>query len=127
MLCERGLLTRKHGSEPTLHRSWNSLVAFGPTGEELRQRLYAGFAVVVARYWCISPEEILSLGFHVAACSGFAFKTSTYGRQRGDGDREFDDSYIYLPNPKFVTDSLYGHLEMNNVAPTRAFAAISVR
>ena len=31
---------------------------------------------------------------------------------------------MYMPNPKLVTDSLYGYLEAHNVAPTRALQHI---
>ncbi|MBI1835176.1 MAG: GntR family transcriptional regulator [Burkholderiales bacterium] len=125
MLCERGLLTRKHGSgtyiTPKLEQPLSRLTNFS---EELRQRGFMPGSQWLSRDTGVaSPEEILSLGLsphsvvsrlkrlRTADNVVMAIESTTIPNQ-------------YLPNPKLVTDSLYGYLELNNVAPTRALQHI---
>ncbi len=125
MLCERGLLTRKHGSgtyiTPKLEQPLSRLTNFS---EELRQRGFVPGSQWLSRETGVAaPEEILSLGLspntvvsrlkrlRMADNVVMAIESSTIPA-------------IYLSNPKLVTDSLYGYLEATSGAPTRALQHI---
>jgi GntR family transcriptional regulator len=125
ILCERGLLTRKQGSgtfiTPKLEQPLSKLTNFS---EELRQRGFAPGSQWLSRETGIAaPEEILSLGLspnmivsrlkrlRTADNVVMAIESSTLPAQ-------------YLPNPKLVTDSLYGYLETQGAAPIRALQHI---
>ncbi len=125
MLCERGMLTRKHGSgtyiTPKLEQPLSRLTNFS---EELRNRGFVPGSRWLSRETGIaSPEEILSLGLspntvvsrlkrlRTADNVVMAIESSTIPA-------------IYMPNPKLVNDSLYGYLESHNLSPTRALQHI---
>jgi GntR family transcriptional regulator len=125
MLCERGLLTRKHGSgtyiTPKLEQPLSRLTNFS---EELRQRGFAPGSQWLSRDTGVaSPEEILSLGLspHTVVSRLKRLRTAD------NVVMAIESTTIpnaYLANPKLVTDSLYGHLELSNVAPVRALQHI---
>lgn len=125
MLCERGLLTRKHGSgtyiTPKLEQPLSRLTNFS---EELRQRGFVPGSQWLSRESGVAaPEEILSLGLspntvvsrlkrlRTADNVVMAIESSTIPAQ-------------YLPDPKQVSDSLYGYLEAHQCAPVRALQHI---
>lgn len=125
MLCERGLLNRKHGSgtyiTPKLEQPLSRLTNFS---EELRQRGFVPGSQWLSRETGVAaPEEILSLGLspHTVVSRLKRLRTAD------NVVMAIESSTIpalYLPNPKLVTDSLYGYLESNNFAPTRALQHI---
>lgn len=125
MLCERGLLTRRHGSgtyiTPKLEQPLSRLTNFS---EELRQRGFVPGSRWISRETGIaSPEEILSLGLSPNTV------VSRLKRLRTADNvvMAIESTTIpamYMPNPKLVTDSLYGYLEAHHVAPTRALQHI---
>jgi GntR family transcriptional regulator len=125
MLCERGMLTRKQGSgtfiTPKLEQPLSKLTNFS---EELRQRGFAPGSQWISRDTGVaSPEEILSLGLspntvvsrlkrlRTADNVVMAIESSTIPAQ-------------FLPNPKVITDSLYGYLDAQGHAPARALQHI---
>ncbi|PRC94502.1 GntR family transcriptional regulator [Solimicrobium silvestre] len=125
MLCERGMLTRRQGSgtfiTPKLEQPLSRLTNFS---EELRQRGFVPGSQWISRETGVAaPEEILSLGLspntvvsrlkrlRTADNVVMAIESSTIPAQ-------------YLPNPKAVTDSLYGYLDTHGAAPTRALQHI---
>jgi GntR family transcriptional regulator len=125
MLCERGLLTRKHGSgtyiTPKLEQPLSRLTNFS---EELRQRGFMPGSQWLSRDTGVaSPEEILSLGL-----SPHSVVSRLKRLRTADNVVMAIESTtipnIYLPNPKLVIDSLYGYLDQNNASPTRALQHI---
>lgn len=125
MLCERGLLTRKHGSgtyiTPKLEQPLSRLTNFS---EELRQRGFVPGSQWLSRDTGVAaPEEILSLGL-----SPHTMVSRLKRLRTADNVVMAIESTtipaLYLPNPKLVTDSLYGYLDENGGAPTRALQHI---
>lgn len=125
ILCERGMLTRRRGSgtyiTPKLEQPLSRLTNFS---EELRQRGFKPGSQWLSRETGIAaPEEILSLGLspntpvarlkrlRTADSVVMAIESSTIPAR-------------YLPDPKSVTDSLYGYLEAHNALPWRALQHI---
>ena len=125
ILCERGMLTRKRGSgtyiTPKLEQPLSRLTNFS---EELRQRGFKPGSQWLSRETGIAaPDEILSLGLspntpvarlkrlRTADNVVMAIESSTIPAR-------------YLPDPKAVTDSLYGYLEAHNALPWRALQHI---
>jgi GntR family transcriptional regulator len=125
MLCERGLLNRKHGSgtyiTPKLEQPLSRLTNFS---EELRQRGFAPGSQWLSRETGVaSPEEILSLGLspHTMVSRLKRLRTAD------NVVMAIESSTVpteYLPNPKLVTDSLYGFLDANGGSPKRALQHI---
>ena len=124
-LCARGMLTRKRGSgtyiTPKLEQPLSRLTSFS---EELRQRgLRPGSQWLQRATGIASAEEILALGLspntivarlkrlRTADDVVMAIETTTIPTQ-------------YLPNPKDVTESLYGYLEAHDTVPMRALQHI---
>lgn len=125
MLFERGLLTRKHGSgtyiTPKLEQPLSRLTNFS---EELRQRGFMPGSQWLSRETGVaSPEEIMSLGL-----SPHSVVSRLKRLRTADNVMMANESTtipnLYLPNPKLVTDSLYGYLDQNNASPTRALQHI---
>lgn len=125
ILCERGLLTRKHGSgtyiTPKLEQSLSRLTHFS---EELRQRGFVPGSQWLSRDTGVaSSEEILSLGL-----SSHSMVSRLKRLRTADNVVMAIESttipIVYLSNPKLVTDSLYGYLEQSQVAPVRALQHI---
>lgn len=125
MLCERGLLNRKHGSgtyiTPKLEQPLSRLTNFS---EELRQRGFAPGSQWLSRETGVaSPEEILSLGLspHTTVSRLKRLRTAD------NVVMAIESSTVpteYLPNPKLVTDSLYGFLDGLGGSPKRALQHI---
>ncbi|MBI3283914.1 MAG: GntR family transcriptional regulator [Burkholderiales bacterium] len=125
VLCERGMLTRKHGSgtyiAPKLEQALSCLSSFS---EELRQRGFVPGSQWLSRETGIAaPEEILALGLSPNSV------VSRLKRLRTADNvvMAIESSTIpalYLPNPKQVGSSLYGYLEAHDAAPTRALQHI---
>lgn len=125
ILCERGLLTRKHGSgtyiTPKLEQSLSRLTHFS---EELRQRGFVPGSQWLSRDTGVaSSEEILSLGL-----SSHSMVSRLKRLRTADNVVMAIESTtipsVYLSNPKLVTDSLYGYLEQSQCAPVRALQHI---
>jgi GntR family transcriptional regulator len=125
ILCDRGMLTRKRGSgtyiTPKLEQPLSRLTNFS---EELRQRGFTPGSQWLSRETGVAaPDEILALGLspntpvarlkrlRTADNVVMAIESTTIPAQ-------------YLPNPKTVTDSLYGYLEAHNLVPVRALQHI---
>jgi GntR family transcriptional regulator len=125
ILCERGMLTRKRGSgtyiTPKLEQPLSRLTNFS---EELRQRGFTPGSQWLSRETGVAAaDEILALGLspntpvsrlkrlRTADNVVMAIESSTIPAQ-------------YLPNPKAVSDSLYGYLEAHNLMPVRALQHI---
>jgi GntR family transcriptional regulator len=125
ILCERGMLTRKRGSgtyiTPKLEQPLSRLTNFS---EELRQRGFTPGSQWLSRETGIaSAEEILALGLspntvvsrlkrlRTADNVVMAIESSTIPAQ-------------YLPDPKAISDTLYGYLDAHNLLPTRALQHI---
>lgn len=121
LLCQRGLLARKHGSgtyvAPRQQQALQRLTNFS---EELRQRGFVPGSQWLSRETgSAAPEEILALGLSPQAV------VSRLKRLRTADNvvMAIESSTVpalYLPNPKLVSDSLYGYLEAHQLAPTRA-------
>jgi GntR family transcriptional regulator len=125
ILCERGMLTRKRGSgtyiTPKLEQPLSRLTNFS---EELRQRGFTpGSQWLLRESGIASAEEILALGLspntvvsrlkrlRTADNVVMAIESSTIPAQ-------------YLPDPKAVSDTLYGYLDSQNLLPARALQHI---
>jgi GntR family transcriptional regulator len=125
ILCERGMLTRKRGSgtyiTPKLEQPLSRLTNFS---EELRQRGFTPGSQWLSRETGIaSAEEILALGLspntvvsrlkrlRTADNVVMAIESSTIPAQ-------------YLPDPKAISDTLYGYLDAHNLLPARALQHI---
>lgn len=125
LLCERDLLTRKRGSgtyiTPKLEQPLSRLTNFS---EELRQRGFKpGSQWLLRETGIAAPEEILSLGLSPNAM------VSRLKRLRTADDvvMAIETSTIpasYLPDPKVITESLYGYLEAKGAIPMRALQRI---
>jgi GntR family transcriptional regulator len=125
MLCERGLLTRKHGSgtyiTPKLEQPLSRLTNFS---EELRQRGFQPGSQWLSRETGIAaPEEILSLGLSPNTVVSRLKRLRTADNVVMAIESTTIPT-VYLPNPKLVIDSLYGYLDAQNSAPTRALQHI---
>nr|WP_269106732.1 GntR family transcriptional regulator [Massilia sp. TS11] len=125
ILCERGLLTRRHGSgtyiTPKLEQPLSRLTSFS---EELSQRGFAAGSRWLAReLGAAAPFEVLALGLSPNAPVArlkrlrtadevvMAIETSTIPA-------------LYMPDPQGVQDSLYGYLEAHGHVPVRALQHI---
>ena len=125
ILCDRGMLTRKRGSgtyiTPKLEQPLSRLTNFS---EELRQRGFTPGSQWLSRETGIaSAEEILALGLspntvvsrlkrlRTADNVVMAIESSTIPAQ-------------YLPDPKAISDTLYGYLDAHNLLPARALQHI---
>lgn len=125
MLCERGLLSRRHGSgtyiTPKLEQPLSRLTSFS---EELRQRGFVPGSRWIQRETGIaSPEEILSLGLS----PNTAVSRLKRLRTADNVVMAIETTTIpatYMPQPQLVTDSLYGYLDAQHCAPTRALQHI---
>lgn len=125
MLCERGMLNRKRGSgtyiTPKLEQPLSRLTNFS---EELRQRGFRPGSQWLQRDTGVAaPEEILSLGLSPNTV------VSRLKRLRTADDvvMAIESTTIparYLPDPKAVTESLYGYLEAHGTVPMRALQHI---
>jgi GntR family transcriptional regulator len=125
ILCERGMLTRRHGSgtfiTPRLEQPLSRLTNFS---EELRQRGFAPGSQWLSRQTGVAaPEEMLALDLLPNA------QVSRLKRLRLADDvvMAIEMTTVpvhYLPNPQLVTDSLYGYLSMRGAAPVRALQHI---
>lgn len=125
LLCERGLLTRKQGSgtfiTPKLEQPLSRLTNFS---EELRQRGFVPGSQWISRETGIAaPEEILSLGLSPNTMVARLKRLRTADNVVMAIESTTVPSQL-LPNPKLVTDSLYGYLETLGAAPTRALQHI---
>jgi GntR family transcriptional regulator len=124
VLCQRGILTRRHGSGTyvnlTLPRPLSRLTNFS---EELRQRGFTPGSHWISRETGIAAgEERRALGLppntpvsrlkrlRTADNVVLAIETSTILAQ-------------YMPDPKAVTDTLYGFLAQQSALPIRAINA----
>ncbi len=125
ILCDRGMLTRKRGSgtyiTPKLEQPLSRLTNFS---EELRQRGFTPGSQWLSRETGIAAaEEILALGLspntvvsrlkrlRTADNVVMAIESSTIPAQ-------------YLPDPKAISDTLYGYLDAHNLLPARALQHI---
>jgi GntR family transcriptional regulator len=125
ILCDRGMLTRKRGSgtyiTPKLEQPLSRLTNFS---EELRQRGFTPGSQWLSRETGIaSAEEILALGLspntvvsrlkrlRTADNVVMAIESTTIPAQ-------------YLPDPKVISDTLYGYLDAHNLLPARALQHI---
>ena len=123
LLCERGMLTRKHGSgtylthPPTLQQPLSRLTNLS---EELRRRgCSAGSRWLSREAGVASPDEMLALGLSPNS------PVSRLKRLRTANDVviAIESSTIparYLPDPTAVIDSLYACLGAQHSAPVRA-------
>jgi len=125
ILCDRGMLTRKRGSgtyiTPKLEQPLSRLTNFS---EELRQRGFTPGSQWLSRETGIaSAEEILALGLspntvvsrlkrlRTADNVVMAIESTTIPAQ-------------YLPDPKVISDTLYGYLDAHSLLPARALQHI---
>lgn len=125
MLCERGMLTRKRGSgtyiTPRLEQPLSRLTSFS---EELRQRGFtAGSRWLQRDIGTAAPLELLSLGLspHMPVARLRRLRTAD------DVVMAIETTTIpvlYLPDPRQVSDSLYGYLESRGTIPMRALQHI---
>ena len=125
MLCERGMLTRKRGSgtyiTPKLEQPLSRLTSFS---EELRQRGFtAGSRWLQRDIGTAAPLELLSLGLspHMPVARLRRLRTAD------DVVMAIETTTIpvlYLPDPRQVSDSLYGYLESRGTIPMRALQHI---
>ncbi|HAT29459.1 MAG TPA: GntR family transcriptional regulator [Janthinobacterium sp.] len=125
MLCERGMLTRKRGSgtyiTPKLEQPLSRLTSFS---EELRQRGFtAGSRWLQRDIGVAAPLELLSLGLspHMPVARLKRLRTAD------DVVMAIETTTIpalYMPDPRKVTDSLYGYLESKGTIPMRALQHI---
>ena len=125
MLCERGMLTRKRGSgtyiTPRLEQPLSRLTSFS---EELRQRGFtAGSRWLQRDIGAAAPLELLSLGLspHMPVARLRRLRTAD------DVVMAIETTTIpvlYLPDPRQVSDSLYGYLESRGTIPMRALQHI---
>ena len=129
ILCERGLLNRKHGSgtylalkiAPALEQPLSRLTNFS---DELRQRGFVPGPQWISRETGVAvAEEILSLGLSPQTMVARLNRLRTADNVVMAIESTTIPA-VYLPEPKRVTDSLYRYLEVNNVAPTRALQHI---
>ncbi len=125
MLCDRGLLTRKHGSgtyiTPKLEQPLSRLTNFS---EELRHRGFSPGSRWLSRETGVATaEEILALGLSPNTMVSRLKRLRTADNVVMAIESTTIPA-VYMPNPKLVTDSLYGFLESHNVMPVRALQHI---
>lgn len=125
MLCQRGLLNRKHGSGTYITpKPAQPLSRLSNFSEALRQRGFVPGSQWLSRETGVAAaEEILSLGLspHTVVSRLKRLRTAD------NVVIAIESTTIpasYLPNPELVTDSLYGYLEASKVAPSRALQHI---
>jgi GntR family transcriptional regulator len=125
MLCERGMLTRRRGSgtyiTPKLEQPLSRLTSFS---EELSQRGFtAGSRWIERETGAAAPLELLSLGLS----PNMPVVRLKRLRTADDVVMAIETTTIpasYMPDPKGVTDSLYGYLEARGAIPMRALQHI---
>lgn len=125
LLCQRGLLTRRHGSgtyiTPKLEQPLSRLTGFS---EQLSQRGFAAGSLWIDRHIGVAaPTEALSLGLS----SNMVVVRLRRLRTADDVVMAIETSTIpsqYMPDPMGVTDSLYGYLETRGAVPVRALQHI---
>jgi len=125
ILCERGLLTRKPGSgtyiPPKLVQPLSRLTNFS---DELKQRGFNPGSHWISRETGIATsEEVLTLGLSPNAPVARLKRLRT-----ADNIVMIIENSVlpaqFVPDPRAVGDSLYGHLDMRNARPVRALQHI---
>ncbi|HEY8022933.1 MAG TPA: GntR family transcriptional regulator [Burkholderiaceae bacterium] len=125
ILCERGLLTRKPGSgtyiPPKLVQPLSRLTNFS---DELKQRGFNPGSQWLSRETGIATaEEVLTLGLSPNAVVARLKRLRT-----ADNIVMIIENSVlpaqFVPDPRVVGESLYGHLDMRNARPVRALQHI---
>lgn len=125
VLCERGMLTRRHGSgtyiTPKLEQPLSRLSGFS---EELSLRGFAAGSRWLERSSGVAqPSELLALGLSPNT------PVARLKRLRTADNVVMAIEYsvipsIHMPDPRAVDDSLYGYLEARGSVPVRALQHI---
>jgi GntR family transcriptional regulator len=125
ILCERGMLTRRRGSgtyiTPKLEQPLSRLTNFS---DELRQRGFTPGSQWLSREIGVAtPDELLALSLSPNTMVARLKRLRT----ADNVVMAIESTTVpakYLPDPKEVTDSLYGYFQANNVLPLRALQHI---
>lgn len=125
LLCKQGLLERRHGSGTYITlRLEQPLTRLTNFSEELRQRGFTPGSKWLSRSIATAnSEEILSLGLSPSSQVARLKRLRTADKVVMAIETSTVPS-VYLPDPKKVTHSLYGHLEELQHAPVRALQHI---
>ncbi len=125
LLCERGLLNRKHGSGTYItFKPGQALSRLTSFSEELRQRGFVPGSQWLSRETGIArADEILSLGLspHNQVARLRRLRTADKVVMAIENTTI---PCLYLPDPGLVADSLYAYLAAHQLVPARALQHI---